>query len=411
MGSTENSGTTETETDTPPPTGPDTLPAVLQDLVLEAREVLILFWHSPRGRDVRLASRAAGHTAMAAVATWLTAVAICLVVWLVSAPPASPVSGPLQAGGELWLLAHHAALTIPDGRVAFAPLGFTVLVLSALRHAVSESEPETGRGSRLGALVLGAAAGYATTAVFIAGTATTSDVHPDLAQAVFLAACFGAAVPAALHRRRVAAFIDLPAWTGDAFRAAALACAIFVAAAAALVAGTLVAHFPERGWPHSAADATGMFVLVLAVLPNALGWAVGYLAGPGFAVGTGTTVSVLRIDTGKRPDFPLLHAVPQSGAYPYSLAFLLVPLSAGIAAAVVLHRAGQAEDLNRNDQLRAAATATVVTALAAAAVATLSGDRSPAGAWPPSVRAPGAPARPSRSSSERRSPPRSRCPG
>lgn len=383
---TENNGTTDTETENPPPTEPGTLPAVLQELVLEAREVLVLFWQSPRGRDLRLASRAAGHTAMAAIATWLTAVAICLVTWLVSAPPASPISGPLHAGGELWLLAHHAALTVPEGRVAFAPLGFTVLVLLALHHAAPEPEPLSGpqpgphadsqagtRGTHLGALVLGAAAGYATTAAFIARTATTSDVHPDLAQAIILAACFGAAVPAVLHWRRVAALIELPAWMGDAVRAAALASAVLGAAAAALVAGMLIAHFPERGWPHDAADATGMFALVLALLPNALGWAVGYLAGPGFAIGTGTTVSVLRIDTGKRPAFPLLHAVPQSGAYPYSLAFLLVPLSAGVAAATILHRAGQTEGRTRQDQLRAAATATVATALGAVAVATLSG--------------------------------------
>lgn len=388
-GGTPDAATTTPEPDPPPPTSaslpgsgpaPAPLAAVLRDLVLEARETLIFFWDSPRGRRLRVATRAAGHTALAAVATWLTAVAVCLVVWMVSAPPVSPISGPLHVGGQLWLLAHHIALGVPAGRVAVAPLGFTLLLVLALYHA--SPEPAAGRGTHLAAMISGSGAGYAVAAAFIAQSAGTTDVRPDLAQTVVAAACFGAAVPAAVHWRRIAVLIGLPAWGGEAARATGVACAILGAGAAALVAGTVIAHFPERGWPHGVADAAGMFALVLALFPNAVGWAVGYLAGPGFAVGAGTTVSVLRVHVGKRPDFPLLHAVPQVGGYPYTLAVLVVPLGAGIAAAAVLRRAARPvrEDRDqeiaprtRRDQLHAAAATALATALAADLIAAASG--------------------------------------
>ena len=93
---------------------------------------------------------------------------------------------------------------------------------------------------------------------------------------------------------------------------------------ALLVAGSLVMHHGEvetisrqvgGGWG-------GVPILVLGVLaaPNAIIYSIAYLAGPGFALGTGTSVSLTSTAHGTLPAFPLLGAVPSGhGANPAGL--------------------------------------------------------------------------------------------
>ncbi|MFD0630988.1 DUF6350 family protein [Catenulispora yoronensis] len=120
------------------------------------------------------------------------------------------------------------------------------------------------------------------------------------------------------------------------------------------------------------ADAVGLLVLSLAVLPNAVLWSAAFVLGPGFAAGTGTAVTVVSVKTGAVPLFPLLAAVPRGGSrmYPYSLAFLAIPVAAGIAAALVVTRARHPR---LGDRARALAAATAAVALAAGLAATLAG--------------------------------------
>lgn len=305
------------------------------------------------------------------MASWLTAVAVCLTVWLVSAPDTSGFAGPLRVAGQLWLLAHHAGLAVPTGRVVLAPLGFTALCVVALLHAAAG--PIT-RTAQLPYAALGAATGYGGVAALITYAARTSDVRPDVAQAVLAAGCFGALVPTATYWRRI---LDLgfPLWTEDAARAAALALAALLGGGAALFAGSFVLHaFVARGaaasaWPASFSDALGMFALALAVFPNAVTWAAAYLVGPGFAVGVGTAVGPLGVRIGAQPAFPLLAAVPATSTYPYALAALAVPLAAGVCVGVLVRRARWPF----RKSLRATGAATLSTALVLGLLATLSG--------------------------------------
>ena len=70
---------------------------------------------------------------------------------------------------------------------------------------------------------------------------------------------------------------------------------------------------------------SGIPLLVLGVLcaPNAVIAAVSFLAGPGFAVGTGTSVTAFSASRGTLPAFPILGAVP-SGQLPSVLAVVLL---------------------------------------------------------------------------------------
>jgi len=354
------------------PQGEPKVPALgeaLRELAAVWGETFTVAWNSSYGRDLRLAIRAGAHAALAAVATWLAAVTLCVTVWLVSAPNTASITGPLRAGGQLWLLGHHAALDVPAGRIALAPLGFTALLVLALWQTAGAP---IARPVHIAYTAFGAATGYCLIAALVAAAAATGDVRPDTAQAVLFAVLFGALVPTAARWRRIVEFCDAPAWAATAARAAAASGAVLLAGGAAVLAGTLVAHLPEAGWPRGVADGVGMFLLSLAVLPNAVAWSVSYVLGPGFAVGTGTVVSVLSTKLGALPTFPMLGALPRTGKrlFPYDLAYLALPVLAGAVLALVVLRGGHGK---LADRVRALTAAALAVALLAGLAATLSG--------------------------------------
>jgi hypothetical protein len=73
----------------------------------------------------------------------------------------------------------------------------------------------------------------------------------------------------------------------------------------------------------------------LALLPNLVIWTASWLVGPGFAIGTGSSVSPLGTDLGPIPAIPVLGALP-----PSDLAFgfvgLVVPLAVAFLVGAVL---------------------------------------------------------------------------
>ncbi|MFL6115264.1 MAG: DUF6350 family protein, partial [Catenulispora sp.] len=206
----------------PEPPAPS-LSEALRDLAAECAATLAAAWTGPYGRDLRLAARAGVHAALAAVATWLAALTLCVPVWLVSAPDTAGVGAPLRVAGQLWLLGHHAALDVPAGRLAMAPLGFTVLLVLALWHTAAAP---IARPVHIAYTAFGAATGYCLVAALVAAGAATDDVHPDTAQAVVFAVLFGALVPTAARWRHIVEFCVLPAWVPTAARAAAAAAAV-----------------------------------------------------------------------------------------------------------------------------------------------------------------------------------------
>jgi len=70
-------------------------------------------------------------------------------------------------------------------------------------------------------------------------------------------------------------------------------------------------------------------------------WGLAYVAGPGFAVGTGTSVGVAGAHLGAVPAFPLLAALPSGTGSGPAPALLAVPLLAGVLAGLLAVRAGE----------------------------------------------------------------------
>jgi hypothetical protein len=73
----------------------------------------------------------------------------------------------------------------------------------------------------------------------------------------------------------------------------------------------------------------------LALLPNVILWAVSWLVGPGFAIGTGSTVSPLATSLGPIPAIPVLGALP-TGDFAFGFAGMLAPVVIGFVVAAIM---------------------------------------------------------------------------
>lgn len=85
-------------------------------------------------------------------------------------------------------------------------------------------------------------------------------------------------------------------------------------------------------------DALGATALTaghLAYLPTALVWAISWIAGPGFAVGTATAVSPGATNLGVVPGLPMLGLLPDHSS-PWMLLVALLPVALGALAGVVM---------------------------------------------------------------------------
>ena len=107
------------------------------------------------------------------------------------------------------------------------------------------------------------------------------------------------------------------------------AAGLAVAIAALTRGGQVVALFESLR-----ADALGVAVIgvaQLAYLPTLLMWGIAWIAGPGFAIGTGTAVSPAGTMLGVVPGVPMLGLVPDNSS-PWFLIVVLVPVAAGAFA-------------------------------------------------------------------------------
>jgi hypothetical protein len=75
----------------------------------------------------------------------------------------------------------------------------------------------------------------------------------------------------------------------------------------------------------------------LALIPNLVIWAAGWMVGPGFALGTGTSVSPLGTSLDVVPGLPIFGALPQ-GTLEFGFLGLLVPVLIGFVVAVLVRQ-------------------------------------------------------------------------
>lgn len=275
------------------------------------------------------------------------------------------------AAGNVWLIGHGVDVTFSLGAAAAEATGLSgasapiVVTLAALGFAVVTAWLGGRAGRRLAETehrvtgVLVGTASVAALGLLVALTSTTAATHPAVWQAVVLPALwFGvpAVVTAEVCRRRrgmaadpvTARVVDLvgriPAvWravVGFGLRAGTVATACVVAVAAVLVGLLFLGSFAEviTLYERSHAGLVGGVALTvgqLAFVPDFIGWATSWLVGPGFAIGSGSSVSPIGTTLGPLPALPVLGALPTSG-HTFGLVWILVPVVAGFAAGGLL---------------------------------------------------------------------------
>ncbi len=271
-----------------------------------------------------------------------------------------------KAAGSVWLIGHGVDVTFTLGSAAAEAAGVSggvapiTVTLAVLGFAVVTAWLGGRAGRRFAETehrVTGLLVGTAVTALLglaVALSSTSAATAPVVWQAVVAPALwFGipavAAAEVCRRRRGLAAdpltegvtglFDRVPSpWRAVAafgLRAGTTATAAVVAAAALLVGFLLLGSFAEviTLYERTHAGLVGGVALTvgqLAFVPDLVAWATAWLVGPGFAIGTGSTVSPLGTTLGPIPAVPVLGALPVGG-HTFGLVWVLVPVVAGFA--------------------------------------------------------------------------------
>jgi hypothetical protein len=276
-----------------------------------------------------------------------------------------------RASADIWMLGHGvdllltldpklvAAIALPGAEVPFAltiaPLSFALLtVLMGVRLGRKSAES--------GARLVGPVAGIATFAglsIIIA----LSAVHPNAMPSLWMAFTHPAAVFAVgviigtrgdiglAGGRTERVKRSVAGWAGDlpthirragvtALTGAAAAVAAIVAVAGLLLSILVVANFSAivRLYEGLQGGGGGGLVLTaaqLSFMPNIVAWVASWLVGPGFALGTGSSISPLGTQLGPVPALPILGALPV-GDLSFGFIGIAVPILAALAAALFL---------------------------------------------------------------------------
>ncbi|MEP6697839.1 MAG: DUF6350 family protein [Pseudonocardiales bacterium] len=302
----------------------------------------------PEGRQSSVV--VAGVTAAGwAVGVGLIAVTVVvLVAWSGDGRSGSSAAAALRIAADVWLLANGTPLKVGGTMFDLVPLGLAALPACLLIRSGASLARTVGvtdlRGAARATGVLALA--YAVLAVVVTGPATTAQVHPApllaLVAAAVLAGVFGGVGVLRGADLWPATWTLLPEPVRLTLHGGAVAVAVLFAGAALLGGAALALSGSEAGSVLSAlrTGVVGTLVLLavsLAYLPNAVVWAAAYLAGPGFAVGTGTTVGAFDVRLRPVPALPLLAALP-SAPLGWLAALLLLPATGGLLAGAAVGR-------------------------------------------------------------------------
>jgi hypothetical protein len=293
---------------------------------LLTRESRVARAAAPAGSDDRREHAASVWVRGAFAALWASAVglaalvALALVVWSADSRSNASAGEAARLAAQLWLLAQRTPLRVPGGTLTIPLLGLTLL----LGLLVMRATAIVARASRcaeprdLGVVVASVVGPYTVIATLVAAATQSSAIRP-VAGAAFVCAAVFAAVFAAMGAVRGADMSReiwrlVPYQVRTALQAAGVAAAILMSGALVLTVVALAVHVHRVAAVAGAyGGAPGEFstlLISLLLLPNAVVFSLGYLVGPGFAVGAGTSVTLGGVHLGAMPALPVLAATP-----------------------------------------------------------------------------------------------------
>lgn len=275
-------------------------------------------------------------TALVAVGGGLT---ISLVLSLVSG--ASGVAPVLRTAVRGWLVAVGSGIDVQGTTVGLVPWGGVVAV-ALLTAYVASRTVEPGEELELGGFAASAAGTAGVLAALGSVLTSTDDVSTSAVRAAFGAFAItgvGAAVGAAARLdRREALWFTEDAEVRSVVRAAARGVAVLLAGGFVLVLAMLATRLDRAGDLWALLDpglggGIALGVLCLAAVPTLALWSVSVLIGPGFALGTATSVDLTGSHLGPIPGLPVLAALPGPGGFDdWVVVLALLPPVAGAVA-------------------------------------------------------------------------------
>jgi hypothetical protein len=285
-------------------------------------------------------------TAAVAGAGLISCIGLAVIAWFTGST--GSFGGAVRAGGLAWLVGNGGGLQVTGYQVTAIPLGALGLAC-LLVYGVGRWATGPGCSIRgVGLVTLVCSGTYTAVGLLVWAATRTASVSAVPWRVLVGCLLVGAVAGGCGALRGSGRWQDLlgpvPADARAALHGGAVGLGVMVVAGGVAVLTSLVAHFSTAG-----ALAQGLrpgflgglvlTLVAIALIPNSVLCGGAYVAGAGFAVGTGTSVSTEHVRLGALPDFPLLAAVPQ---HPVSsavvLALFLVPMVAGAAAAVTAAR-------------------------------------------------------------------------
>lgn len=312
--------------------------------------------------------------AVAVAVPWLVTVALVVLIWAVTPGSDTPWGQVIGTGSAGWFLSTGGRVAVDGVVVGVVPLLAWALAAWFTAYQLRHLSAHTGEVSRR--LLPRFLGGYAAAAALVALLTLAGPVRPTVAG---LIACLSVPIVAS----GVVVLLDdadladrLPPWVDRAMRPAVWGLVTLAGLGAVLVLVMFAVRWPTVTSLHAAvgahgASAVGLLIGQLLFVPDLAVWAVSFIAGPGFQVAAGGTVSVSGAAPGLLPMIPILGVVPSDGHYP-AWVTLAVLLPVGVGALVTWQAGRQWARLARwQDKARTAGVAVVAVDLAALGAALL----------------------------------------
>ncbi|MCW2539322.1 MAG: hypothetical protein JWN95_1047 [Frankiales bacterium] len=258
----------------------------------------------PPGWLTRFRRGAVSGGALVVLASFLLCIPSFL-AWF--APGANSVSATsaLKAAIIVGVSGNHGGVRLDGTAVSLAPLLVTLLLAVLIAGQVRRVDSTSG--------VVGIIVGYSLVSAVLASWAKLGATSAPPGRTLLAAAGFATVVGGLVRLVVLRWPRTSPRWRRIAAGIAS-ALIVYVAAGAFLTAATIAFHAGDVSSVQRqvAGGAAGLPVMLLGLAgaPNAVLYSVGYLSGPGFRVGSGTSLSVLDAHHGRLPLFPMLGAIP-----------------------------------------------------------------------------------------------------
>jgi hypothetical protein len=148
-------------------------------------------------------------------------------------------------------------------------------------------------------------------------------------------------------RKTVLGLKDKLHWTISTVLSPATRVGLAVVAALVFVSSTMIALALGFGWIEVVRLYEGMRVSALggvmltigqlAILPNLIVYGMSWIAGPGFSIGIGSSVTSLGTQLGPMPAFPVFVAIP-TGGFDRGIVFILIPVLVAFIGTLLVRR-------------------------------------------------------------------------